>query len=621
MAKDLPINSRIVDQIARATIRNLMDGIVELVTNSDDSYRRLEEKGKKVSGQIDIYVNRQKGGICDKLVVKDYAEGMTREELEKAMEFGSETSGFKGGKSVRGLFGRGLKETIIALGEGEIKTIKDGMLCKTKLWKDKRTGRPQYDDALLNEIQETSDPNGTEINITITDERIKIMEHENFKDQLSKHYALRDIMASKNRTIRLIFHDLKRTMKFTNQITFSYPAGKKVLEQEFNLNLPEYNDKWKIIIYESETSLDSPRNNPYGLAGILIKTKGTILDNRLFKFENDPAALYFFGEAISVELGERLREGQTEIIDFNRGGLEWRHEYCKALETEIERILEPLVLKKRKSLEKKPEKEVKESTQKMVRKLCSLLNHLAKQELEDIEEIPIDPELGISNLVIKPEEANIYKDEPRTLSIYAPTEMINNEGNEVHIKSDTVDIQPLASIVKLEKHRKYPEKIWYRYFKVVGKTENAEGTITVTLGKETASAKVKVAPFKKKKRGQLSHRKGGFISDIKPDELESPSQRTFYDRHTGIISIFVKFPSVAKFINSALEGVETPEGKILLAELVGEAFCREVARRKLETDPPPKGGEIDAFNDEVNKIQKKYLHLIQEMLSNWRPQE
>lgn len=620
MAKDLPVNLRIVEQLAKATVKNLIDGVVELVTNSDDSYKRLEEKDNKVSGEMRVYVSRKKGGICEKLIVKDFAEGMTKQELEKAIEFAGETSGFVIGRSVRGFFGRGLKETIIALGEGEIKTIKNGKLCRTKLWIDKKTKKPQYDDELLNDVQDTSEQNGTEINIDVTNEKIKIPELEKFKEQLSKHYALRDIMASNKREILLTFDDKKRVLKkIDNPMTFSYPEGKKLIEDEFTL--PEYKDKIKITIYESPISLDSPRYNPYGLAGILIKTKGAILDNELFRFENDHTSLYFFGEVVCDGLEERLRKGETEIIDSNRAGLEWRHEYCQALATAIEKILEPLILEKRKLLEKKPEKEVKESTKKMLRKLCSLLNELAKQELEEIEGPAPQPGPDITDLVIIPEVANIQKDKPRVFTIYAPTEIVQKEGDEAHIKSDTVDIQPLASIVKLEKFSKYPEKIWYRYFKVVGKTENAEGTLSVTLGSKTASSKVKVAPSKERKKGEFTGRKGGFISDFNYDYSESPMQRTSYNRNMGVITIFMNFPSVAKIIKGSLEGIEAPEGRILFAELVGEAFCRELARRKLDTNPPPPGGEIDAFNDEMNKIQRRALHRVQELIFAWKLKE
>ncbi|MBX5326974.1 MAG: ATP-binding protein [Candidatus Bathyarchaeia archaeon] len=614
MVKEIPISSRIVEQLSRATVKTIMDGIVELVTNSDDSYRRLEEKTSLVMGKIEIYINRKKGGICEELVVKDSAEGMTKEELENALEFAGETSGFSKGKTVRGLFGRGLKETIIALGEGEITTVKDGKVYKTKVWVDKKTKKPVYDDELLNHVEETTLENSTEVRIRVTNEKAKVPTYESFKAQFTNHYALRDINSSKNREIILRFDDINKNI-MKGKIAFSYPEGDKIVENE--ISLPNYGDKVKVTIYESPTPLESPRNNPYGLAGILIKTKGAILDNKLFRFENENAALYFFGEALCNDLEERLRRGETELIDMNRGGLEWRHEYCQCLENEIERILEQLVLRKKKDLEKRPAIDVEEPTRKMLEKLRSLLNNMAEEELEELEELPVDPGPDIKTLVLKPEWTNVAKDKPRTLSIYAPSEMVQTEGDETNIKSDTLDIQPLVSVVKLEKHPKYPERLWYRYFKVVGRTENASGIITATLGKQKAIARVKVAPPKKKKKGKLPGQKRGFIKDITPDEEESPTQRTFYDKNTGIIKIYVNFPSVTKIIRKGLEGAQTPEGRILLAELVGEAFCRELARRKLDINPAAPGGEIDAFNNEMNKLQKRALHQIQRLIFNW----
>lgn len=618
MAKDLPINPRIVEQLAKTTVKTSVDGIVELITNCDDSYRRLGEEEEVFSGEIEIYVDRKKGGICENLKVKDYAQGMTKEELQEAIVYASETSGFEKGKSVRGLFGRGLKETIIALGEGEIKTIKNGKECKTKLWFDKKIKKPRYDDELLEDVRDTSEKHGTEIKINITNQKIKIPECEKFRDQISRHYALRDINSSKYREITLVFDDLKRKARSTIPIIFSYPEAKKVKEED--VSLPGYGDKVKILIYESQKPLDSPRHDAFGLAGILIKTRSAILENQLFKFENEPAALYFFGEAICEGLEERLRRGETEIIDPNRGGLEWQHEYCQALSNAIERVLEPLVLEKREVLEKKPRKEVKGATKKLLKKLCSELNKLANEELEETIEIS-EPEPNITNLIIKPETANIQTDKPRAFSVYAPDNLVKDEGQVVHIKSDTIDIQPLASTVNLEKYSKYPEKIWYRYFKVVGKSEGAEGNIVVKLGAETAQAKVKVAPPRKRETGEITGRKRGFISDIVPDELENPPQRVVYGN--GIIKIYIKFPSIARFIKSGLEGVESPEGKMLLGELVGDAFCRELVKRKREQGDLlfVPGAEIEGFNTKLNEYQKKYLHLLQDIIFAWKFKE
>lgn len=614
MAKELPIDNRLIAQLAQITVKNLVDGIVELVTNSDDSYKRLEEKGKRTCGEIEIHVSRKKGGICEYLKVKDYAEGMDKDKLEKALLFAGEASGFKEGRSVRGLFGRGLKETIIALGEGEIRTVKNGEIRKTKVWCDEKS---QYDDVLLEKIEKTQEPDGTEISIKITSEK-KIAEYKNFWLQISNHYALRDINSSPNRKITLFFEDASRKLKHQTPIKFSPPPGTKVFEEI--LQLPEYGDKIHLVIYESNVELRPPRYDPDALAGILIKTKGAILDNQLFDYDQEPAAHYFFGEAICDGLEERLRRGETGLINPNRGGLEWRHDYCQKLQYVIVNELDKLVVAKKKSLEKGPTKEVVSSTKRLIRDLCNELNRFAKLEFEEVEYGPIDePEADIENIIIKPDVAYIHEDKPRNFSVYAPADLVNNAGRIVLIKSDNPNIQPLVSQLTLEAHPKYQGKIWYRYFKVVGRRNGEQGVLTATLNAESATAKVIVEPPRKKRKGEkIQIRKYGFISSIEPDEMDNPGQRVNYS--DGIIKIYVKFLSVAKFIKSGLEGVETPEGKVLMAELVGDAFCKELARKGIEQGKYPKmpGGEIDSFNAAVNELQKKYLHKIQEIIFAWK---
>jgi hypothetical protein len=616
MPKPLPIDLRIVELLAKATIKNLIDGIVELVTNSDDSYRRLEGGNNFRTGKISISVCREKGGLCKRLTVEDFAEGMSVEELSRAIVFGAETSGITEGRSVRGLFGRGLKETVIALGEGQIISIKNGKVARTRLWLDKGKRKPLYDNEMLDKIESSSESDGTKVDINVTNEKIKIPELESFKLQLTNHFALRDINSSRDREIVLTFDDQKRKLKTIEQIIFIKPHGKVVVDKEINLS--GFGDKVKLQILESPQALTAPRNNPYGLAGILIKTRSAILDNQLFRYDNDPAAHYFFGEAICGGLENRLRQGETELIDPNRGGLEWRHDYCRALAEMIERELEPLVAIKKKEIEKVPEKEINASTKQMIRNLCRVLNEMAKQELLEGSEVPVDPEPDINTLTLKPEVANLEKDIPRFFSIYAPARIVETEGVEAKIKSSIWTISPLSSRIKLEKHPKYSDKIWYRYFKVVGLMEGAEGNIIVNLGAETAVAKVKVGAVKAKIKGKLEGKRGGFISDIRADNQSGPFQRAIY--RDGIIYVFIKFPAVSKFLKAGFEGVETPEGRMLLAELVGEAFCRQLATQGLELGKYAKipGSEIESYNTAVNELQKKYLHKIQDIVFAWK---
>lgn len=625
--RELPINPRIVEQMSKATIRNFIDAVVELATNCDDSYRRLEEQAITVLGQIEIFVSRQKGGICKEFWVKDYAEGMTKEGLERALEFAGETSGFEKGQTVRGLFGRGLKETIISLGEGEIYTIKDGLLNTVKVWWDEVKKKPLY--GLKEEIRVSQERrekigieegNGTFVRIDVKSEKIKIPEYNNLKQQISDHYALREINCSKNRKVTLKFHDINKGSKNEVPITFSfersYPGSKEVFNDK--VRLPEYDDSVKVKIFKSPVPLDWQCRSPFNKAGILIKTEACILDNQLFMFEKDPAAFYFWGEADCKGMAERIRKGETGIINLNRAGIEWQHEYCKVLEGEIEKNLAPLIEEKRKELQKGDEKEVSESTRKMLNKLCEQLNRFAKEEFEELPSI-VEPSEKIEVLIILPGYANIEVDKPRTLSVYAPNEMVEMAGIRVSIESNNNNIQTLSSHVNLGKHSKYPD-LHYGFFKIIGRVMNEEGKIVCRLGEEEAVARVKVGEQKKKQKGKLKGKKRGFISNIQPDETPNPIQRVEYRRGLGEIRIYVKFPAVAKYLDVGLKGAETEQGRVILAELVGEAFCRELARQSLDTQKNPTfpGSDIDIFNSAVNELQKKYLHQIHDAITTWR---
>lgn len=625
---ELPIDSRIVKQSAQATIRNLIGAAVELITNSDDSYRRLEQQGIEASGRIEIRVARQRGGKCERFSVRDYAEGMTRAELQKAVRFGAETSGFEKGRAVRGLFGRGLKEAIISLGEGEIYTIKHDTLNAARIWWDESEGKAKY--GLSEEVLDPpteqrhgiKEENGTLVAIDVKNERMRIPEFNNFKRQISDHYALRGITSSDKRGVFLLFEDLKRALTISpsaqSNVRFESPSGEKVYEGK--ANVPGWGAPIEIKVFRSPIQLDSPHLNPFGKAGILIVSEASILDNCLFKYETDPAGLYFWGEACCDGIAEEIRRGEIGIIDFNRAGLEWRHDYCKAIQTTIEKILDPLIEQKRTELEaKKEKKEVAEPTKKMLRKLCSVLNELANKEIEEWEPRG-EPDGKIEELTVLPSYANIELDKPRPFSIYAPAELVRVAGNKVMVDSDNINVSLLSSQASLDKkHPKYPD-LAYGVFKVIGRVVNEEANIRCKLGEQKAVARVKVGEPKERKKGELKGRRGGFISDILPDDVADPIQRVEYVRDTGEIKIKIKFPGVTRYLGSGLLGVETEQGKVFLAELVGEAFCRQLAVIKLErgeTSPFP-GAEIDFFNSTVNELQKKYLDRIHEVVAGWK---
>jgi len=644
-AKEIPISkpSRIIKQQAEATIQHLIDAVVELVTNCDDSYKRLEDNGKRLSGKIDLYVSREKGGRCKEFKIKDCAQGMDRKKLETAIEYGGETSGFVEGKSVRGLLGRGLKESILALGEGEIYTKKEGLINCVKIWWDEEERKALYDfienkdfEKQDQDISEfiNSNENGTLIKIVVKNEKIKIPEGDKFAIQITDHYALRDINSSENRKIILTFEDLgRRKLKSSVPIKFTPPDGELIANE--TLSLSGYGDSIQIKIWESSNSLTSQpaRYDPFSRAGVLVKTEDAILDNQLFKYDGDAAAFYFWGEVYCNGIAPKLREAakqgkESEIIDLTRKGLNWRSDYCRSIQKMIEKQLTPLIQKKKKELEKGEKKEVSRTTKNVLKNICKLLDKLAKKEFKEWEG-PVSKEF--QELTLVPAYANIEVNKARPLSVYAPKELIKSSGAKISVTSDNGDIRILFPCTKrlglswninLDRHPTNPN-VWYKFFKVIGREIGKEAFISCKLGNQRAEAVVKVVqpieekePKKKRKR-----KKGGFISDIVPNTISNPIQRVEYEENSGEMKIYVKFPGVQRYFASDLKEIESREdSRAILAELVGEAFCKVLARKKIETSGTFGGqeGQIDAFNSEVNNMQRKYLDRIHELILNWR---
>lgn len=505
-------DSRVLIQQAEATIQNLPDAAVELITNCDDSYDRLENTDQHC-GKIEFYASRESGGRCQTFWIRDYAEGLNKEKLEKAIIYGEESSGFQEGKSVRGLLGRGLKESIIGLGEGIILARKDDILNIVKIW---REGKNAYYDFIGKEIIEQNDQdinnfidskgNCTFIKIKVKNEKIKIPECDKFILQITNHYALRDINSSKNRDVILNFEDLKRKLKNSSHIKFAPSDGELIINK--TLYLPKYRDSIQIKIWESPISLNSQpvRYDPFSRAGILIKTENAILDNQLFEHDGNPAAFYFYGEAYCDGIAQKLREAnkqgkETEIIDSTRKGLNWRSDYCGAIQKTINEQLTPLIQRKRKELEKGEKKEVPNAKKKVLKNICKVLDKLARKEFKEWEG-PLQKEFH--ELTLIPAFTTIEVDKPRPLSIYAPKELIESSGTKTSVKSDRGDIQillpgskrlGLSWDINLDQHPTNPN-MYYKSFKIIGREIGKEAFIYCKLGDQEAGAEVKVVEEK-----------------------------------------------------------------------------------------------------------------------------
>jgi hypothetical protein len=619
-----PIEIRhvVVRQQAQQTIRNLVDAIVELVTNSDDSYRRLEAGGQSASGKMEISVRRRKAGEWEFLEVSDLAEGMDLDRLLTVVHYGERASGFQEGRGVRGLFGRGLKEAIIALGEGILRSVKDSRESDLRIWWDEQSQQVMRE--IVRDSRPVNEPNGTRVTILSRTTEVKCPLFEKLSEQVSSHFALRDISSSKRREVFLTLHNVgggrgrgAASFKQTTRLRFEPPAAREV--ERKTIEVSELG-KVAVEIYEGQEKLDFGAFDPCSRAGLLVKTEGATLDNRLFGFDNYEAAHYFFGVVYAPGIARKVREGDSGIVDAARSGLQWKHPCCIELHEKVRELLKLHVMRKQAELASGVQPRPSEQQRRRIQNLCNLLNRFAREELEIRPEengTGVDRADEITSLTIKPEVGNARPRELRTFSVYLPSGAKPlHEPARVGLQLlDTRGaVRLLQNQLALQPHAKHPELLTGR-FQIAGDAEGDQSYIVARFAKSEDIAEFHVREPGKRPVGQLTRRKGGMFEDIQYDHVTpNPSQRVAY--LDGRITVFLNFPPISDYLGPGGVGWDKPKGSLILAELVADAFSKEIVRRQIEEGKihVPPGGQIDAFNKGMNDLMKRYLSQIHKAL-------
>jgi hypothetical protein len=101
---------------------DIVRGLIELITNSDDAYADLDDNR---CGKIVVEVEHRRNQPW-RVVVRDRASGMSAETLEQRLtRLGGRTSGFESGQDRRGNLGRGAKD-LAAFGDVTFSSIHEG---------------------------------------------------------------------------------------------------------------------------------------------------------------------------------------------------------------------------------------------------------------------------------------------------------------------------------------------------------------------------------------------------------------------------------------------------------------------------------------------------------------
>jgi hypothetical protein len=487
-----------MEKAMRGDIRR---GLVELITNSDDSYRELEENypsQRNKLGKIRIEITRRHNQPS-LVVVRDKAFGMSREELYKKIgHIGDRTSGFEEGKLRRGLHGRGAKD-LAAFGTVSFESIKDNLYnhliispstdCKFK------NKKPRNADESVREKLGIKRGNGTVVTIEV-DNRFKIPQHDKLLTDFSRYYSLRDIFSNKLREVILLDVNKNREDKLSYDIA---PYSKKAFESSFSI--PDYPEaEANLIIYQYQEFFENdqlPRRE-----GILVKSGVTIHDCTYFRFESDPFAWRFRGElrcnyidklVLEYDDLEELNPNKPNhsvanpirILDPDRDGLIGEHPFVSNLYNKCRSIFKSCLDDLKKSEEKPKHKVANEDLQNKLKQLSKEISKVFETKLIDLEEEIIDLDgnrgkfdkmgLGI-HFIPFGDPFPIFKDIPKTFSILVKDKDTLDEDLPIYLTNTNDNIKISDKVIPFRKLFE-DTKIGSSTFKVESSTVGEETII------------------------------------------------------------------------------------------------------------------------------------------------
>lgn len=626
--KPLTIDPSVVSLQSQQTIQSILDAIVELVTNSADSYRKSRTLDTRC---VEIDVRSDDRGLLKELTVKDWASGMDENELENALTYGRKASGFDEHEGIRGYFGRGLKEAIIALGEGTITTRKNGAAFIAQLRRGHKAHHEVGIEPVATEFAESAGlhSSGTIVRITAKllsepKDRWKVHKPESLVENISQHYALRHIVKELHLTIswnvmeRRGSKTIRRKQDFPVRIPPVDLNGEIRIDQIMKID----GHKAKVSIFESSDPLSSTPGDPSSLAGIVITTENVPIDLKLLS--GPEAYRYFYGTVEIPEIAAMLRRGDHGIVNANRSGLNWsKHAFAKKIQKFLVELLAPLIAEKEASIRSQVRPTEEEA--KILRQDVAFLNKLFKQldlELdggsnsEGGEQLQLD---SVTQLTLKPEVATIRPGESRPLSVYLPAAPRQKHAYaHISIESPDSAIELDQRRIELKPHPKH-QKLLYGTFRVRAKPSSKEGDFALVEctsdDHPAALGEIRVGePGDRETGTDPKSKHGGFLKDIEFDDYDDPTQRVVYDRSKKVLTIYTRFPGLEDLRDSP-GAVSGEPGLTLYAELLAEGLCKakclqRFARGEVSFTDDPESSVVRCFG-EYDSLRKLCLKGIQ----------
>lgn len=643
--QEIVLSNRYYEQNRDFAIRDIFDVIVELITNSDDSYHHLfvQQKRSEDGGPILIEIEEHRKDKPSILRVKDKAEGMTLDDMIKKIKVIGEKTSELGD---RGFMSRGLKDCT-ALGDLQVESI-----VNEKYFKCMLTRKPIQFIPLVNGDKVTSDlrdelgidrKNGTVVTLEIAQDK-KLPRCDTIIQSLPWHFALRDILSESNPT-KIQIKDLNNCEKKPERIIFYPPESELVINEEFTIDhYPKA--KCRLKIWKSVEALDDSKGDRFRKSGIIIKGNRAIYECTLFfpSFDKDDIAKRFWGRLDCPFIDNLLNEYDGDqnkninstsenpsfLIDPNRQyGLRRDHPFTISLFKKPSEILKSLIELEKRQAQKDQQQIVNQETEKRLNNLAKEASKFLSNQVEEIEELTkegmIDEDsLSKTGIVIFPKYFNLEIEEIRPLCLYIKKHFISKSTLEVKVWSKDKDtIFVLDRNPSLAKHYKN-EDIYVCYFRVQGKKKS---DFPITVLAQYANLQP-VEAFGKVIESRETEREFEFPFEFehKKYSVKLGSKKT--------LRVFAKYPEIIsketdiKVSTSDLESLPI-KGNCILTPLLGTNYALgeiNVHARKLTKNLLPIKASYDSLEAQtkVKIIQKDEpkvnieIKLVEEDLGNFR---
>lgn len=379
----LTYTHRAAQQDAQQAMGNdLINALIELVTNADDSYERMGAKGLN-----DIRIKVDRGARA--ITVEDDGEGMSRDDLERRLTtIGGSTSEFGVHAGVRGFFGRGAKDVPI-FGTTTWSSVRDGKRAKLTIklherdkadWKDGEDWKSRD----LGPAPEGE--HGTEVAIYPRTD-VSIPRHPNLLERLGRHFALRPILLDRHRNLTL------SDGTSTQRVSFEQPRGRKNLG-ESEVELEGFDGVTAIIrLFELEDSAADSFPREYYRYSLLVRSARAAYEIWPGgRFSRHPRATFLqrlYGEveipALNQLMRDRDKAGLPPIVTRGRRGLERGsgHEFAAALDGAIESIVAPQIERMQREARLSTVDATTPESRKMLDQLAAELAKYVKEQTDD----------------------------------------------------------------------------------------------------------------------------------------------------------------------------------------------------------------------------------------------